>query len=312
MRRALVTGGAGFLGSHLCDRLLAGDYEVVCMDNLITGNLRNIAHLKDNPNFSFVEHDVSKYIDVSGDIDYVLHFACPASPIDYQNLPIQTLKVDSLGTLNTLGVAKAKAAKYIQASTSEVYGDPSVHPQPESYWGNVNPIGPRSVYDEAKRFSEALVMAYHRTHGVDTRIARIFNTYGPRMRVRDGRVVPAFISQALGGQPLTVFGDGTQTRSFCFVDDEIEGLWALMNCDYHEPVNIGNPGEYNMLELAEIILELTGSESAVTRLPLPRDDPKQRRPDITLAKKILGWQPKTKLKEGLSKTIEYFRMVLNE
>jgi dTDP-glucose 4,6-dehydratase len=248
MKQVLVTGGAGFIGSHLCDKLVGAGYSVTCMDNLITGHMRNIEHLLEGDNFRFVDHDVSKYITFEGELDYILHFACPASPIDYQNLPIQTMKVDSLGTLNTLGLAKAKGAKYLQASTSEVYGDPLVHPQPESYWGNVNPIGPRSVYDEAKRFSEALVMAYHRTHDIDTRIVRIFNTYGPRMRAHDGRVVPAFISQALTGQDLTIFGDGRQTRSFCFIEDEVEGIWALMNSDYHDPVNVGNPGEYNMLE----------------------------------------------------------------
>ncbi len=273
MKRALVTGGAGFLGSHLCDRLLAEGFEVVCMDNLITGNMRNISHLKDNERFEFVRHDVSKHITLDGDIDYILHFACPASPIDYLQLPIQTLKVDSLGTLNTLGLAKAKGAKYLQASTSEVYGDPHIHPQPETYWGNVNPIGPRSVYDEAKRFSEALVMAYHRTHRIDTRIVRIFNTYGPRMRSNDGRVVPAFISEALKGEDLTVFGDGRQTRSFCFIEDEIEGIWRLMKADYHGPVNIGNPCEFNMLQLAELVLELTGSKSKIAHKPLPKDDP---------------------------------------
>jgi dTDP-glucose 4,6-dehydratase len=310
MKRALVTGGAGFIGSHLCDRLIDKGYRLVCMDNLITGHMENIRHLEKNSRFEFVNHDVSKYIDVEGDLDYVLHFACPASPVDYQNLPIQTMKVDSLGTLNTLGVAKAKGAKYLQASTSEVYGDPLVHPQPESYWGNVNPIGVRSVYDEAKRFSEALVMAYHRTHGINTRIVRIFNTYGPRMRMDDGRVVPNFISQALRGQDLTVYGDGKQTRSFCYIGDEVEGIIRLMDSDYHEPVNVGNPGEYNMLELAEIILELTGSDSKITYRPLPADDPKMRCPDITLAKKLLKWEPKVEVKAGLKKTIEYFREIL--
>jgi dTDP-glucose 4,6-dehydratase len=307
MKKALITGGAGFLGSHLCDRLIAEGYHVTCMDNLITGDMRNINHLMDNENFSFLDHDVSKYIEFDGMPDYILHFACPASPIDYLEYPIQTMKVDSLGTLNTLGLAKRTGAKYLQASTSEVYGDPQIHPQPETYWGHVNPIGPRSVYDEAKRFSEALVMAYHRTHGIDTRIVRIFNTYGPRMRVKDGRVVPAFISQALKDEDLTVFGDGLQTRSFCYIEDEIEGIWALMNSDHHEPVNIGNPGEFNMLELAEIIIELTASKSKLAYHPLPADDPKVRCPDISKAKKILNWQPKIPLKEGLSKTIEYFR-----
>jgi len=309
MRRVLVTGGAGFIGSHLCDRLLKEGYSVVCMDNLVTGSMRNIEHLEGGGNFTFINHDVSKYVEVEGDLDYVLHFACPASPVDYQNLPIQTMKVDSLGTLNTLGVAKAKGAKYLQASTSEVYGDPLVHPQPESYWGNVNPIGPRSVYDEAKRFSEALVMAYHRTHGMDTRIARIFNTYGPRMRTDDGRVIPNFISQALRGDDLTVYGDGRQTRSFCYIDDEVEGIVRLMKADYHEPVNIGNPGEYNMLELAGLIIKLTGSKSRIAYRPLPADDPKVRCPDIKLAKRLLGWEPKVKLREGLKRTVEYFRVV---
>ncbi len=308
--RVLVTGGAGFIGSHLCDRLVKDGHSVICMDNLVTGAMRNINHLMDNSSFEFIEHDVSRYIEVDGDVDYVLHFACPASPVDYQNLPIQTMKVDSLGTLNTIGVAKAKDSAYMQASTSEVYGDPLVHPQTESYWGNVNPIGVRSVYDEAKRFSEALVMAYHRVHGIDTRIVRIFNTYGSRMRIDDGRVVPNFISQALRSQPLTVFGDGKQTRSFCYIDDEVEGIMRLMESDYHEPVNIGNPGEYNMLELADVILDLTGSESEITFEPLPEDDPKVRCPDITLAKKLLKWEPKVQLRDGLGKTIEYFREVL--
>ena len=308
--RALVTGGAGFLGSHICDRLLSDGWSVVCMDNLITGSLRNIAHLRSDTRFEFIHHDVSRHIDVEGGIDYVLHFACPASPIDYQRLQIQTMKVDSLGTLNTLGVAKACGAKYLQASTSEVYGDPMVHPQPESYWGNVNPIGLRSVYDESKRFSEALVMAYHRTHGLDTRIVRIFNTYGPRMRVDDGRVIPAFISQALRGEDLTVFGDGRQTRSFCYVDDEIGGIIRLMKADYHDPVNIGNPVEYDMLQLGKIVLELTGSRSEITYRPLPADDPKVRCPDIALARRLLGWEPTVKLKDGLRRTVEYFREVL--
>jgi len=307
MKRVLVTGGAGFLGSHLCDRLLSEGYEVVCMDNLITGNMRNIRHLECDKGFHFINHDVSKHITLEGELDYILHFACPASPIDYLQLPIQTLKVDSLGTLNTLGLAKAKGAKYLQASTSEVYGDPTVHPQPETYWGNVNPIGPRSVYDEAKRFSEALVMAYHRTHDIDTRIVRIFNTYGPRMRANDGRVVPAFISEALRDEDLTVFGDGKQTRSFCYIDDEVEGICKLLKSDYHDPVNVGNPGEFDMLELAQLVLELTGSKSKITHRPLPKDDPKQRCPDITLAKKLLKWEPKVQLKEGLKKTIAYFK-----
>ncbi|MBD3388554.1 MAG: NAD-dependent epimerase/dehydratase family protein [Candidatus Altiarchaeales archaeon] len=311
MKRVLVTGGAGFIGSHLCDRLLGGGWHVICMDNLLTGSMRNIDHLLGEKDFEFIEHDVSKYIEVEGDLDYILHFACPASPIDYQKLPIQTMKVDSLGTLNTLGVAKAKGSRYLQASTSEVYGDPLVHPQPESYWGNVNPIGPRSVYDEAKRFSEALVMAYHRTHAIDTRIVRIFNTYGPRMRIDDGRVVPTFISQALKGEDLSVFGDGKQTRSFCYITDQVEGILKLMESDYHEPVNVGNPGEFNMLELAEIIIELTGSKSKIGFEPLPEDDPKVRCPDIALAGEVLGWKPKVHLREGLSKTIDYFKEVVS-
>jgi dTDP-glucose 4,6-dehydratase len=308
----LVTGGAGFIGSHLCSRLLEEGNSVVCMDNLVTGHMRNIKEFLDCERFKFIKHDVSRHIEFGGELDYILHFACPASPIDYQRLPIQTLKVDSLGTLNTLGLAKSKGARFMQASTSEVYGDPVVHPQPESYWGNVNPIGPRSVYDEAKRFSEALVMAYHRTHGVDTRIVRIFNTYGPNMRVDDGRVIPSFLSAALSGDDLTVFGDGRQTRSFCYIDDEVEGIVKLMDSDYHLPVNIGNPGEYNMLEVAELILKLTGSGSKISYLPLPEDDPKKRKPDISLAKKIINWEPKTSLKEGLKKTIPYFLEVLNE
>ena len=310
MKRVLVTGGAGFLGSHLCESLLQDGYAVVCMDNLITGDMRNINHLLERDDFSFINHDVSKTIDVDGDLDWVCHFACPASPIDYLNFPIQTLKVDSLGTFNTLGVAKKHDAKYIQASTSEIYGDPEVHPQPESYWGNVNPVGPRSVYDEAKRFSEAAVMAYHNTHGLDTRIVRIFNTYGPRMRTNDGRVVPEFIRQALEGRDLTVFGDGTQTRSFCYILDEIAGIRALMDCRYNKPVNIGNPTEYNMIQLAEIILELTGSKSRLIYKPLPVDDPKRRRPDISLAQKLFDWTPKVEVRKGLEKTIEYFKEVL--
>jgi len=312
MKRALITGGAGFLGSYLCDKLLSQGYSVLCMDNLITGNMRNIRHLKGNKNFKYIEQDVSLPFEVEGPLDYVLHFACPASPIDYLRLPIETLRADSIGTFNTLDLALSKKSKYIQASTSEVYGDPTVHPQVESYWGNVNPIGPRSVYDEAKRFSEALVMAYHRKHNLDTRLVRIFNTYGPRMRVNDGRVVPTFISQALRNEDLTVYGDGKQTRSFCYVDDELEGIWALMNSDYHEPVNIGNPGEYRMLDFAKMIIEVTGSKSRITFTPLPKDDPRQRNPDITLAKKLLKWEPKVEVKDGIKKTIEYFREVLDE
>lgn len=305
--RVLVTGGAGFIGSHLCERLLEAGDEVVCMDNLVTGTLSNISHFTDEPGFEFIEHDVSKYITVDGDVDYVLHFACPASPIDFPKIPIQIMKVDSLGTHNALGLAKAKGAKFMQASTSEVYGDPLVHPQSESYWGNVNPIGPRSVYDEAKRFSEALVMAYHKIHSLDTRIVRIFNTYGPRMRVDDGRVVPTFIKQALTGEPVTLFGDGTQTRSFCYIDDEVEGILRLMKARHPLPVNVGNPGEFTMIELAEMILDITGSASELTNLPMPQDDPKRRRPDIGLAKRLLGWEPKIELKQGLEKTIDYMR-----
>jgi dTDP-glucose 4,6-dehydratase len=312
MKRALVTGGAGFLGSYLCDRLLSEGYSVLCMDNLITGDMRNVRHLKKNKRFKFIRQDVSVPFKVAGQLDYVLHFACPASPIDYLQLPIETLRVDSVGTFNTLDIALKKKARYIQASTSEVYGDPTVHPQVESYWGNVNPIGPRSVYDEAKRFSEALVMAYHRKYGLDTRLVRIFNTYGPRMRVNDGRVVPSFISQALRGDDLTVYGDGRQTRSFCYVDDEIEGIWRLMNVDYHEPVNIGNPVEYSMLDFAKMIIEITGSKSRIRFTPLPRDDPKQRKPDITLARKLLKWEPKIDVREGIRETIGYFREVLDE
>jgi len=310
MKRALITGGAGFIGSHLCDRLLNEGWAVVCMDNMITGNERNIEHLRQNKKFSFVNHDVSKHIAVEGDLDYILHFACPASPVDYQNLPIQTMKVDSLGTLNTLGLAKAKGAKYIQASTSEVYGDPLVHPQPETYWGNVNPIGPRGCYDESKRFAEALTMAYHREHGIETRIVRIFNTYGPRMRIHDGRVVPAFISQALQHRPITVFGDGTQTRSFCFCSDLIEGIYRLMMGAHGEPVNIGNPQELTMLQFAAEIIKATRSRSKIVHRPLPQDDPKQRKPDITRARAWLKWEPRVRLAEGLKSTIVYFRKKL--
>ena len=304
---SLVTGGAGFLGSHLCERLLAEGHQVIAMDNLITGSINNIAHLAGNRNFKFIHHNVTEYIYLAEPVQYVFHFASPASPIDYLELPIQTLKVGSLGTHNALGLAKAKGAKFLLASTSEVYGDPLQHPQSEDYWGNVNPIGPRGVYDEAKRFAEAMTMAYHRYHKVDTRIVRIFNTYGPRMRLRDGRVVPAFIGQALQGEPLTVFGHGSQTRSFCYVSDLIDGIYRLSQSDYHEPVNIGNPTEFTILEFARLILKLTGSKSEIVFKPLPVDDPKQRRPDITRAKKILGWEPKVDLEIGLQKTIEYFR-----
>jgi dTDP-glucose 4,6-dehydratase len=304
---AVVTGGAGFLGSHLCDRLLAAGCRVIALDNLLTGNPDNIAHLAGNQNFTFIRHDVTHFIYLAGPVDYVFHFASPASPIDYLELPIQTLKVGSLGTHNALGLAKAKGARFLLASTSECYGDPLQHPQREDYWGNVNPIGPRGVYDEAKRFAEAMTMAYHRYHGVDTRIVRIFNTYGPRMRLRDGRVVPAFIGQALQGQPLTVFGDGQQTRSFCFVSDLIEGIYRLSQAKYHEPVNIGNPTEFTILQFAELVRRLTGSRSSLVHNPLPVDDPKQRRPDITLAKKLLEWEPQIDLENGLQRTIEYFR-----
>jgi dTDP-glucose 4,6-dehydratase len=309
MKRALVTGGAGFLGSHLCERLLGEGMAVVCVDNLVTGKRDNVAHLDGRPGFEFVLHDVSKAIEIPGAIDYVLHFASPASPIDYLELPIQTLKVGSLGTHNSLGLAKAKRARFLLASTSEVYGDPLVHPQPESYWGNVNPVGPRGVYDEAKRFAEAMTMAYHRVHALETRIVRIFNTYGPRMRLRDGRVVPAFVAQALAGEPLTVFGDGSQTRSFCYVDDLVEGIFRLLMSDETLPVNIGNPHEMTIRQFAERIRALVGSSSPIDFRPLPEDDPKTRQPDITRARAILGWEPRVALEEGLARTIAYFRTV---
>jgi dTDP-glucose 4,6-dehydratase len=309
--RILVTGGAGFLGSHLCDYLLAQGHTVLCMDNLITGNVANIAHLGGHDRFLFVKHDVTNYIFVEGPLDAVLHFASPASPIDYLELPIQTLKVGALGTHKALGLAKDKGARFLLASTSEVYGDPLVHPQPEEYWGNVNPIGPRGVYDEAKRFAEAITMAYHRTHGVDTRIVRIFNTYGPRMRLNDGRVVPNFIAQALRGEPLTVYGDGSQTRSFCYVSDLIDGIYRLLNANVHEPVNIGNPHEMTVLEFARKIIALTGSRSPITFVQPEdsrvRDDPKVRQPDITRARTLLGWEPRVSVDEGLQRTIEWFR-----
>jgi dTDP-glucose 4,6-dehydratase len=305
--KVLVTGGAGFLGSHLCDRLLAEGHEVVAMDSLLTGNLRNIAHLDGNSRFQFVKHDVTRYIQWDGPLDAVLHFASPASPIDYLELPIQTLKVGSLGTHNALGLAMATKARLLLASTSEVYGDPMIHPQPETYWGNVNPIGPRGVYDEAKRFAEAITMAYHRAHAVDTRIVRIFNTYGQRMRPRDGRVVPALIGQALAGEPMTVFGDGSQTRSFCYVSDLIDGIYRLLLSSETDPVNIGNPSELTVLEFARIIQKLTATRSEIVFKPLPVDDPKVRQPDITRVKTILGWEPKVKLEDGLVRTIEYFR-----
>lgn len=308
---SVVTGGAGFLGSHLADRLLQEGHQVLGIDNLITGNERNLDHLNGNTNFRFLRHDVTQFIAVEGAVDYVFHFASPASPIDYLELPIQTLKVGSLGTHNALGLAKAKRAKFLLASTSECYGDPLVHPQKEDYWGNVNPIGPRGVYDEAKRFAEAMTMAYHRYHKVDTKIVRIFNTYGPRMRLRDGRVVPAFIGQALKGEPLTVFGDGSQTRSFCYVSDLIDGIYRLSQSNVHEPVNIGNPLELTIQEFAERILRLTGAQSKIIRKPLPEDDPKQRQPDIGRAKKLLGWEPKVALEDGLRETIRWFQAHLD-
>jgi dTDP-glucose 4,6-dehydratase len=305
--RVLVTGGAGFLGSHLCDRLLREGHEVIAMDNLLTGNPRNIAHLGAEKRFRFVRHDVTQFIFVDGPLDAVLHFASPASPIDYLELPIQTLKVGSLGTHNALGLALEKKARFLLASTSEVYGDPLVHPQPETYWGNVNPIGPRGVYDEAKRFGEAITMAYRRAHGVDTRIVRIFNTYGERMRPRDGRVVPALIGQALAGEPMTVFGDGSQTRSFCYVADLVDGIYRLLQSSIAEPTNIGNPAELSVLDFARTIRTLTGTKSEIVFKPLPVDDPKVRQPDIANAKAKLGWEPKVKLDEGLKRTIDYFR-----
>ena len=306
-KRVLITGAAGFLGSHLCDRFIKEDYHVIAMDNLITGDLQNIEHLFALENFEFSHHDVSKFVYVPGDLDYILHFASPASPIDYLKIPIQTLKVGSLGTHNLLGLAKNKKARMIIASTSEVYGDPSVNPQPEEYWGNVNPVGPRGVYDEAKRFQEAMTMAYHTFHGLETRIVRIFNTYGPRMRLNDGRVLPAFIGQALRGEDLTVFGDGSQTRSFCYVDDLVEGIYRLLLSDYAQPVNIGNPDEITIGQFAEEIIKLTGTTQKVIYKELPTDDPKQRRPDITKARALLNWEPKVNRAEGLKITYEYFK-----
>ena len=306
-KRVLITGGAGFLGSHLCELFLAKDYRVICMDNLITGKMANIRHLMKDKDFEFVRHNVSEYIDLKGKIDYILHFASPASPIDYLKYPIPTLKVGSLGTHNTLGLAKSKRCVFLLASTSEVYGDPLVNPQPESYWGNVNPVGPRGVYDEAKRFAEAITMAYHRYHKIDTKIVRIFNTYGERMRENDGRAIPNFISQALQNKPITVYGDGSQTRSFCYVSDLVDGIYRLLLSREDDPVNIGNPNEMTLLELARAIIKLTGSKSKIVHKPLPVDDPKVRRPNITKAKKILRWEPKVGLEEGLSKTINYFR-----
>jgi dTDP-glucose 4,6-dehydratase len=306
-KRILITGAAGFLGSHLCDRFIKEDFHVIAMDNLITGDLRNIEHLFPLENFEFHNHDVSKFVHVSGELDYILHFASPASPIDYLKIPIQTLKVGSLGIHNLLGLAKDKKARILIASTSEVYGDPNVNPQPEEYWGNVNPVGPRGVYDEAKRFQEAITMAYHTFHGVETRIVRIFNTYGPRMRLNDGRVLPAFIGQAIRGEDLTVFGDGSQTRAFCYVDDLIEGIYRLLFSDYAYPVNIGNPDEITIRQFGEEIIKLTGTKQQLITKPLPTDDPKQRRPDITKAKELLGWEPKVSRAEGLKITYEYFK-----
>lgn len=306
-KTAVVTGGSGFLGSHLCDRLLAEGIKVICIDNLLTGNIKNTEHLFGNENFHFIKHDVTNYIHVPGKVDYVLHFASPASPIDYLKLPIQTLKVGSLGTHKVLGLAKDKGARVLIASTSEVYGDPAIHPQKEDYWGNVNPIGPRGVYDEAKRFQEAITMAYHRYHGLETRIVRIFNTYGPRMRLNDGRALPAFVSQALNGQDITVFGDGSQTRSFCYVSDLIDGIFKLLMSDETDPVNIGNPAEITIKQFAEEVIKITGSKSKIVYKELPEDDPKVRQPDITKAKTILGWEPKVDRSEGLRITIDYFK-----
>ncbi len=311
-RRVVVTGGAGFLGSHLCDSLLAGGDEVVAIDNLSTGKLANVEHLFGHDGFTFVRHDVSTYVWVPGTVDAVLHFASPASPRDYLELPIPTLKVGSLGTHNTLGLAKDKGARYLLASTSEVYGDPQVHPQPETYWGHVNPVGPRGVYDEAKRFAEAMTMAYHRAHGIDVRIARIFNTYGPRLRPGDGRVVSNFLVQALRGEPLTVYGEGKQSRSFCYVEDEVRGLLALLDADYVGPVNVGNPEEHTVAELAGIILEVTGSSSPLVFDPLPVDDPAQRRPDLTLARRLLGWEPTVELRDGLARTSTWLAAALDQ
>ncbi len=305
--RTLITGGAGFIGSHLCERFLSRGHEVICVDNLITGSLANVEHLRSHDHFTFVRHDVSHPLEIDGPLTNVLHFASPASPVDYLQYPIQTLKVGSLGTHNTLGLAKLKGARYLVASTSEVYGDPQVHPQREDYWGHVNPIGVRGVYDEAKRFSEAMVMAYHRAHGVDTRILRIFNTFGPRMRLDDGRVLPNFMGQALRGEPLTVYGDGSQTRSFCYVDDLVEGIERLLNADFHDPVNVGNPSEVTILEFAQEILQLSGSKSPIEYRPLPQDDPRVRQPDITRARQLLGWEPQIDRHEGLQRTLAYFQ-----
>ncbi len=311
-KKVLITGGAGFLGSHLSDRFMKEGYKVVVMDNLVTGSMKNIEHLMKEEDFEFHHQDVSNYVHVAGDLDYILHFASPASPIEYLKMPIQTLKVGSLAIHNLLGLAKAKSARLLIASTSEVYGDPLVHPQTEDYWGNVNPVGPRGVYDEAKRFQEAMTMAYHTFHGLETRIVRIFNTYGPRMRLDDGRVLPAFIGQALRGEDLTCFGDGTQTRSFCYVDDLVEGIYRLLMSDCSDPINIGNPDEITMNQFGEEILKITGSKSKIIYKPLPTDDPKQRKPDITKAKKVLGWEPKYSRSEGLKPTLEYFQKVVFE
>ena len=312
MQKILITGAAGFLGSHLCDKFLKEGYHVIGMDNLITGNIKNIEHLFPSKHFEYYHHDVSRFVHVPGNLDYILHFASPASPIDYLKMPIQTLKVGSLGTHNLLGLAKEKKARMLIASTSEVYGDPTVHPQPEEYWGNVNPVGPRGVYDEAKRFQEAITMAYHNFHGVETRIVRIFNTYGPRMRLDDGRALPAFMSQALNGEDLTIFGDGSQTRSFCYVSDLVDGIYKLLLSDYHLPVNIGNPQEITLLQFAEEILKLIDTKSKMVFLPLPTDDPKQRRPDITKAKNILGWEPKVERSEALKITLDYVKKELGK
>ncbi len=309
-KKVLITGGAGFIGSHLCDALVERGYHVTCVDNLLTGSADNVAHLLGNPAFTFIDLDVTNYIYITGEVDAILHFASPASPIDYLELPIQTLKVGSLGTHKTLGLAKEKNARFLLASTSEVYGDPLVHPQSESYWGNVNPIGPRGVYDEAKRFAEAITMAYHRYHGLNTAIVRIFNTYGPRMRIRDGRAVPTFLSQVLRGEPLTVFGDGSQTRSFCYISDLVDGLVRLLESEIHEPVNLGNPAEMTVKDLAETIIRIAGSDSRIEYSPLPVDDPKVRQPDISRAKTLLGWEPAVSLEEGLGKTLEDFRLRL--
>lgn len=306
MPRTLITGGAGFIGSHLCDYFLRLGHEVICMDNLLTGDISNIAHIR-NQNFLFIKHDVTNYIYVEGQLDYLLHFASPASPIDYEKLPIQTLKVGSLGTHKALGLAKEKKATFLLASTSEVYGDPLIHPQPEEYWGNVNPIGPRGVYDEAKRFAEAMTMAYHRVHGVDTRIIRIFNTYGSRMRLEDGRAIPSFVTQALQGEDISVFGDGSQTRSFCFVSDLVEGIYRVLMAGETRPVNLGNPRELTILELAREIVQLTGSRSKIVFTPLPQDDPKRRQPDISRARQLCGWEPKVEFAVGLRETVAYFR-----